>query len=1020
MNATSTVPAARPAFSERVLAWFRRDPHLWLALLLAVPAMLPLFAPGYFMKAHDARHSIFFLVEFDRSFSAGALWPVWGPDHAIGFGYPTFLLYAPLAFYVGEAFHLLGLGFAAATKMTWAVGFLLGAAGSYRLARRWFTPAVALVASLAFTYAPYHFSQIYVRAALAEFMALAWLPWTVLAFLRLWDEPGPRRAVLAGLALAALMLFHTVSTLTFVPLIGGLLLFLFARDLVRGRRAGRSIWQSVRSTSAGWTLTALVTAGLLSCIFFVPMLLERGGVAQWQWVKESYSYRLHFVYPGQFLLPGWDYGYSVAGPNDGMSFQVGIPIFLLAVLGSVAGVVVRQRRTGRGADRRFMAIFLIAVTLVTLFLMTPAAQVIWDVLPLVELIQFPWRLLAVVVFTLAMLAGFGAWALNRAAPGRGPQAANPFAYVIGLVLIVSSLPFAQPQIVPLRAQDESPLAVLDFEMAFPDMRGMTAWAERPPADADSPLIAQYLAGQPLQKAAIAAGSGEIVGQSSGALAARALVRAEGPVTLRFYTYYFPGWRATVDGRPVAIRADGPNGLIGVDVPAGQHEVEVTFGLTPARIAGRVLAALGVLLCVLLLAWRVLAGPSTAGGPRESDKCRIRGRANLLLFVRVIIIGSPMSQPDMPRPSYGQQRTCSQCGTRVAQKAQTCFFCGAILDSAPHRRLRLPWADLVLFAAIAGVLAVWWLRAPDAPDTRSIASVEAVLSVQRPAATPTAAIVAALQLDDPTPTPQPTRTPTPTPQPTETPVAASPTAAGPTRHKVAAGDSVAAIAAKYGSTIKDIISANSLSADGRLSIGQELLIPIAGPSGGPGPTATPDSTGLMYNVQSGDTISGIATRYKSQVDWILKANNIKPGDVLRIGQPLLVPLVPATPTPIPTAPITPLPATPTEIPGLSAPQLLAPADGATIAGEDSVLLSWTSVGVLAPEEYYVVTLRSPEKETAIATWWLKNTSWRLPAEYRPTGSAGVDYIWRVQVRRGGQDRPGEATSPSSATRRFTWR
>ncbi len=383
----------------------------------------------------------------------------------------------------------------------------------------------------------------------------------------------------------------------------------------------------------------------------------------------------------------------------------------------------------------------------------------------------------------------------------------------------------------------------------------------------------------------------------------------------------------------------------------------------------------------------------------------------------------MSQPDTPRPSYGQLRTCPSCGTRVAQKAETCFFCGAALDSEPRRRLRLPWADLVLFAAIAAVLAVWWLRAPDAPETRGPGTVEAVLSAQRAAASPTAAIVAALQLDDPTNTPMPTRTPLPTSTvaPTATPEAASPTpAAGPTRHKVQAGDSVAAIAAKYGSTIKDIISANNLSADGRLSIGQELLIPVAGPMGGPGPTATPGTTGLMYNTRAGDTISGIATRFKSQVDWIMKANNIKPGDTLRIGQPLLVPLVPATPTPIPTDPITPLPPTPTEIPGLSAPQLLTPADGATIAGQDTLLLSWTSVGVLAPEEYYVVTLKSPEKETAVATWWTKSTSWRLPVDYRPTGSAGLDYVWRVQVRRGGQDKPGEATSPTSEQRRFTWR
>jgi LysM repeat protein len=385
----------------------------------------------------------------------------------------------------------------------------------------------------------------------------------------------------------------------------------------------------------------------------------------------------------------------------------------------------------------------------------------------------------------------------------------------------------------------------------------------------------------------------------------------------------------------------------------------------------------------------------------------------------------MSQPDIPRPSYGQQRSCPHCGTRVAQKAQTCFFCGALLDSAPRRRLRLPWADLVLFAAIAGVLAVWWLRAPEAPDVRSNEAVQSVLSAKSAAASPTVAIVAALQLDDPTSTPAPTIAPTSTPIPTTTPMpdaqlSATPTPAGPTTYKVQAGDSVAAIAQKYDSSIKDIISANNLSADGRLSIGQDLLIPVPGPSGGAGPTATPGTTGLMYNVQSGDTISSLAVRYKSQVDWIMQANNIKPGDVLRIGQPLLIPLIPATPTPTPTAPVTPVSPTPTEIPGLGAPQLLTPADAAIITGEDSVLLSWTSVGVLDPDEWYVVTLKSPDKATAIATWWTKNTSWRLPVDYRPTGSAGLDYVWQVQVRSGDKDKAGSAASPASAQRRFTWR
>jgi hypothetical protein len=587
MNSSTFLAAPTRGKVASAVSALRANPHLWLAILLAIPAMLPIFAPGYFMKAHDARHSIFFLVQFDRSFSEGALWPVWGPDHAVGFGYPTFLLYAPLAFYVGEFFHLLGFGFAAATKATWVVGFLLGATGSYRLARRWFSPTAALIASLAFTYAPYHLSQIYVRAALAEFMALSALPWVVYAFLALWDDPRPRRAALGGLALAALMLFHTVSTLTFIPLTLALLVALFARDVVRTRRANRGVASALRSPAVLWTLVALVFAGLLTCIFIVPMLLERGNVAQWQWVRDTYNYRLHFVYPGQLLDPAWGYGYSVEGPNDGMSFQVGWIIFLLAAVGAGALLIRRV------AAPRLVFGFLLLVTLGAILMMMPVAAPVWDLLPLVDLIQFPWRLLSVAAFTLALLAGLGAAALEQSRGERYGKG-SPFLYVVGLALVVTSLAFARPEIVPLTPQDESPLAVIDFELTFTDMRGATRWAERPPVDADSPLIAQYLAGQPLQKAAILEGSARITQQEAGALWARAQVQADEPAQIVFYNYYFPGWRVTVNGQPAEIRPSGPNGLITLDLPSGTHDVRLRFGSTPPRVAGALLSGVGLL------------------------------------------------------------------------------------------------------------------------------------------------------------------------------------------------------------------------------------------------------------------------------------------------------------------------------------------------------------------------------------------------------------------------------------------
>ncbi|MDW8316758.1 MAG: hypothetical protein RMN53_02780 [Anaerolineae bacterium] len=606
----------------------RLSRELILLTLLSAFAVAPLASPGYFFNAHDADHSVFFLVEFDAAIRDGALWPRWGPDHALGYGYPLWLVYAPLAYYVAEAFVLLGVGYTAAVKITWALATLAGGWGTYALLRHWFGRrpvgrAAALVGGLVYVYAPYHLLNLYVRAAFAEYAALAWFPWVILAFDRLVQadaapnspERWEGKAAGAALAYAGLLLTHTATILLFTPLLAAYLLFaILRRGVLTGRQAFDQPVQDAEDLQHTLTVLGLQSsaprvrqelwrtvwrtalAGLLgigvAAIFLLPMLLEQRYIVQSQWVQGTYGYRLHFVYPNQWLDPAWGYGYSddPDGPNDGMSFQLGIVAVGLALTAAAAGL-------RRQAPRREITAFFLAVTAGALLMMLPAAQPVWDALAPLALVQFPWRLLGIASFGLAILAGAGVaavLALEAVSPGE-TSAQQPVAYLVAVAVALASFFFTVPEYTDITPVEESPLSIIRFETEHPDMVGITAFSQAVPTD--SPLVAQYWAGQPLQKAAILRGQGQVQTLRVGGASVTAQVDAATPVTVLFYTYHFPGWRATVDGQPVPHRPEPPYGLIALEVPAGQHLVTIRHGATPVRTAGALISA-GSLAAVL--------------------------------------------------------------------------------------------------------------------------------------------------------------------------------------------------------------------------------------------------------------------------------------------------------------------------------------------------------------------------------------------------------------------------------------
>jgi len=103
------------------------------------------------------------------------------------------------------------------------------------------------------------------------------------------------------------------------------------------------------------------------------------------------------------------------------------------------------------------------------------------------------------------------------------------------------------------------------------------------------------------------------------------------------------------------------------------------------------------------------------------------------------------------------------------------------------------------------------------------------------------------------------------------------------HRVATGETLSSIASRYGTTVSAIQEANGISGS-VIRPGQRLRIP----GGASGATSEPDEPRVVEHVvASGETLSGIAARYGTTVSAIQSTNGIR-GSVIRPGQRLQVP------------------------------------------------------------------------------------------------------------------------------------
>jgi LysM repeat protein len=117
------------------------------------------------------------------------------------------------------------------------------------------------------------------------------------------------------------------------------------------------------------------------------------------------------------------------------------------------------------------------------------------------------------------------------------------------------------------------------------------------------------------------------------------------------------------------------------------------------------------------------------------------------------------------------------------------------------------------------------------------------------------------------------------------------------HTVARGETLADIAARYGTTPTALASANGIANPNRIYAGSQLRVPAA-------IAAAPARAGASYTVRSGDTLGSIASRAGTSIATLVSLNNIRNPNLVRVGQTLSLPAAAGPSAPAPTgAPVT---------------------------------------------------------------------------------------------------------------------
>jgi len=562
-----------------------RTLSFWMSLviLLTIPSFVTLLQPGYFGHHDDLQ--IFRIYQMDKCFKDGQIPCRWVPDMGFGYGYPLFNYYPVMPYYLGEFIHLLGFSLIVSVKILAILSLLISGITMFLLGRFLWGNLGGLVSSMFFVYAPYHAVDIYVRGAFAEAWSLSWTPAVFLMIAKVIREPTKKNIILLALFSALFLMSHNPMALIFTPL-----MIIWAGIFIVLEKGYRSIPKLIIGGIWGLGLAAFFT---------IPVLIE-GKLVHLETLFVGYfNYLAHFISLNQmFMSRFWGWGGSIWGPNDGMSFQIGY----LHWGGLILSLPLVISFWFKNKLRAIILLYLFLVFWSAAFLMHPRANPIWEKITILQTLQFPWRILAIVIFSSSLAVGSFFYGTKR----------KSLVIIFIVTLFFAINIFYRPYFrierpIPLTDQEKLSGALLDLQRTAGIFDYLPKTAKFPPGSGAKEEV-EILSGFATQKSF-----------TRGTNWLKAEVEATSAATLRLPIFDFPNWKVFIDGKQIAFdnggnlptdRTRNPNdknelGQPTFEVSAGHHEIYAKLYDTNVRRLSNLISIISVSILgyVLFKKWK---------------------------------------------------------------------------------------------------------------------------------------------------------------------------------------------------------------------------------------------------------------------------------------------------------------------------------------------------------------------------------------------------------------------------------